>query len=211
MGTTNYSSIYTRFEQIASHYGLSFRALGKRLNLSSAQVFYDMKSGKTQGVSRKILESVRENLPEINPSWLVTGDGEMLNSSKKKIPLYDDVTIGGVNEQAAIVDDASRPTEWIDAGDWFPSATSAIHHYGDSMVEYPSGCVLLLKRVNDPNLLLNGENYVIETEIPSRPTPRTWRRIRMVGRSIPPSGYRRNPSGIWTSSWDASSRSTAHR
>ena len=164
MGTTNYSSIYTRFEQIASHYGLSFRALGKRLNLSSAQVFYDMKSGKIQGVSRKILESVKENLPEINSSWLVTGDGEMLNSSKKKIPLYDDVTIGGVNEQAALVDDASRPTEWIDAGDWFPSATSAIHHYGDSMVEYPSGCVLVLKRVQDPNLLLNGENYVIETD-----------------------------------------------
>ena len=86
----------------------------------------------------------------------------MLN--KKRIPLYDDATIGGVNEQAAIVDDSARPTEWIDAGDWFPTATAAIHHYGDSMVEYPSGCILALKRVNDPTLLISGENYVIETD-----------------------------------------------
>ena len=84
---------------------------------------------------------------------------------KKKIPLYDDVaTIGGNNDQVANVDDSARPTEWIDAGDWFPTATSAIHHYGDSMTEYPSGCILALKRVNDSRFLLNGENYVIETD-----------------------------------------------
>ncbi len=86
------------------------------------------------------------------------------DGKKKKIPLYDDPTIGGVNELAANVDDFARPTEWIDAGDWFPTATSAIHHYGESMTEYPSGCILALKRVNDPTLLINGENYVIETD-----------------------------------------------
>lgn len=31
------------------------------------------------------------------------------------------------------------------------------------MVEYPSGCILALKRVNDPRLIINGRNYVIET------------------------------------------------
>ena len=84
---------------------------------------------------------------------------------KKKIPLYDDApTIGGMNEQVANVDDSARPAEWIDAGDWFPCATSAIYHYGDSMVEYPSGSILVLRRVQDPRLLINGENYVIETD-----------------------------------------------
>ena len=86
-------------------------------------------------------------------------------TTKNKIPLYDDApTIGGTNDQVANVDDSARPTEWIDAGDWFPTATSAIHHYGDSMTEYPSGCILALKRVNDSRFLLNGENYVIETD-----------------------------------------------
>ena len=84
-------------------------------------------------------------------------------SGKKKIPLYDDITtIGGYNETVANVE-SNGVSEWVDAGDWFPDATAAIHHYGDSMVEYPSGCILVLKRVNDPRLLINGENYVIET------------------------------------------------
>ena len=92
-------------------------------------------------------------------------DVSMFEKERKRIPLYDDdVTIGGVNGSMANVDDAARPTEWIDAGDWFPNATSAIHHYGDSMTEYPSGCILALKRVNNWSLLINGENYVIETD-----------------------------------------------
>ena len=161
MGTTD---IYSRFEGIARHYGLTIRGLSAKLQMKTPQNFYDMKSGKVQGISRKILDSVQANLPEVNTSWLLTGEGEML-SKGKRIPLYDDdVTIGGTSEQAANVDGYSQPSEWIDAGDWFPSATSAMYHYGDSMVEYPSGCILALKRVNDPSLLINGENYVIETD-----------------------------------------------
>ena len=160
------TSIYNRLESVAEHYRWSIRQFAMELGLKSPQVFYDIKSGKTQGLSRKLLEAIQEKLPDINSVWLLTGEGEMLKTSdKKRIPLYDDdVTIGGTNELAANVDDSARPTEWIDAGDWFPTATSAIHHYGESMVEYPSGCILALKRVNDPTLLINGENYVIETD-----------------------------------------------
>ncbi|MBR4755321.1 MAG: hypothetical protein IK076_00090 [Bacteroidales bacterium] len=109
-----------------------------------------------------MVEKIENFYKDLNPDWLRYGEGEML--LKKRIPLYnDDATIGGTNEMTANMD-AARPTEWIDAGDWFPTATSAMHHYGDSMVEYPSGCILALKRVNDSRLLINGENYVIETE-----------------------------------------------
>lgn len=104
----------------------------------------------------------------LSPSWLLTGQGPMLmipQPEKNKIPLYDDVeTIGGYNNTVANVDTQHQVSEWVDAGDWFPDATAAIHHYGDSMVEYPSGCILVLKRVNDPRLLINGEHYVIETD-----------------------------------------------
>lgn len=124
--------------------------------------------------------------PEIDLSWLLTGRGSMLKTEsaspmgeqvvvkeeekrselplkKSRIPFYDDVsTIGGLNDRIANVDPAA-PAEWIDAGDWFPEATAAIRHYGDSMVEYPSGSILALKRVNDARLIMNGRNYVIET------------------------------------------------
>lgn len=104
--------------------------------------------------------------PELNMGWVLSGEGEMINSptQKKRIPLYDAETVGGHNEMVADPDrPVSHVAEWIDAGDWFPGATSAIRHYGDSMVEYPSGCILALKRVEDDRLLINGQNYVIET------------------------------------------------
>ena len=113
--------------------------------------------------------------------WLETGEEPMLRSlftneiekkeikeqmqlSKKRIPFYDDVaTVGGTNYLIANDDSQCTPAEWIDAGDWFPEATAAIRHYGDSMVEYPSGSILALKRVEDHRLIIWGRNYSIET------------------------------------------------
>ena len=119
----------------------------------------------TTNLGLKAVERILKIYNDINREWLLTGEGEMIRGAKRRIPLYDnDVTIGGVDAMTANVGDSARPTEWIDAGDWFPNATSAMHHYGDSMTEYPSGCILALKRVNDPTLLINGENYVIETD-----------------------------------------------
>jgi hypothetical protein len=84
---------------------------------------------------------------------------------RKLIPVYDAaVTIGGVNERAASIESVTRPSEWIDGGDWFVEATSAIHHYGDSMIEYPSGCILALKRITDAQMIIWGKNYVVETD-----------------------------------------------
>jgi hypothetical protein len=61
------------------------------------------------------------------------------------------------------MDGASQPVEYIDAGDWFRGATAAIRHYGDSMVEYPPGCIIALKEVAERQLMIWGEDYVIET------------------------------------------------
>lgn len=137
--------------------------LTAKLDLSKGYVS-QIVTGKREP-SEQIVRRFANLYPEINSSWLLSGEGEMLRIPPKgQIPLYDDATIGGVNEMVANVGDQARPAEWVNAGDWFPNATSAMHHYGDSMIEYPSGCILALKRVNDPRLLINGENYVIETD-----------------------------------------------
>ena len=151
-----------RIEILMRHLGMNARKLAMSVGVSP-QTIYDIQKGK-HGISKDLAEKISAKYLNVSRLWLLTGEGEML-SKGKKIPLYDDdVTIGGVNGSVANVDDAASPTEWIDAGDWFPNATSAIHHYGDSMTEYPSGCILALKRVNNPSLLINGENYVIETD-----------------------------------------------
>lgn len=98
----------------------------------------------------------------ISAEWLLSGKGGMV---KGGVPFHRDIaSIGGYNDTVADVSRSSgEGVAAIDVGRMFPGATAAISHYGDSMVEYPSGCVLILKRVSDPNLIVNGKNYVIET------------------------------------------------
>ena len=150
-----------RFDEYMAHANLNDNKVTQQLGLSVGTIGKSRKEGRD--LSDRVIEQILNFYTDLNKVWLLTGEGNMIGA-KRKIPLYDDPTIGGVNELAANVDDSARPTEWIDAGDWFPTATSAIHHYGESMIEYPSGCILALKRVNDPTLLINGENYVIETD-----------------------------------------------
>ena len=90
---------------------------------------------------------------------------DIIRSGDNLIPFYDDImSMGGVKEKLSLIQGSGEHvSEWIDSGDLFPEATAAIRHYGDSMVEYPSGSVLALKRVNDRRLIINGRNYVITT------------------------------------------------
>jgi len=160
--------------------------------LGIGQTKFEEKVGLSRGfvnnigenITSKSLKKITEIYPELNINWLKTGVGSMLNSDtqeeesevkfydtenvpagKRLIPLYNDVgTIGGVNNKVANLDTHSTsPSEWIDPGDWFRGATAAIRHYGDSMKEYPSGCILVLKEVLDRRLIIPGKDYVIET------------------------------------------------
>ena len=73
--------------------------------------------------------------------------------SKRRIPMQD-------NSPNA----DNKENEWIDTGELFPNATSVIHHYGDSMEEYPCGSIVILKRMVDLNIIVWGRNYYVETK-----------------------------------------------
>ena len=156
---------------------ISTSAFCESISVSNAYV-----SSMRVSIQPDKLQSIALNYPELNIDWLLTGDGNMINpkkhkekqhvsehtpiysNEKKLIPMYDDVlTKGGIESGVYNTQISTKPNEWIDAGDWFRDATAAIRHYGDSMVEYPSGSILALKRVVDNRLLVWGRNYVIET------------------------------------------------
>lgn len=126
--------------------------------------------------SQKKLDIISNSFPMLSMPWLLTGEGEMLKSSspnkieekeKNLIPFYSNViSVGGINERLANVDDTqieSVDAQMIDTGDWFRSATSAIVQYGDSMVEYPHGSILAVRRLTDMRNITTGKSYVIET------------------------------------------------
>lgn len=175
------NDIVSRIKELMSYYSINSLTLSKELGYKSSEKISRLFRDGGAKPSYDIIYDI-SNKFEINTDWLITGRGSMLKSEgsapmgskeaqkedilpakKNLIPFYEDVsTIGGLNDCLANTE-SNAPTEWIDAGDWFPEATAAIRHYGDSMIEYPSGSILALKRVCNPQLIMNGRNYVIET------------------------------------------------
>ncbi|MDR0681818.1 MAG: hypothetical protein LBG15_08235 [Dysgonamonadaceae bacterium] len=158
-----------RIKKFIDYKGISVRLFEQNTGMSNGSFASQLKNNKTIGVDK--LENILHIYKELNTEWLLTGAGPMLKfdiqkqEQRKLIPVYNDVsTIGGVNEKIANMEGVTQPSEWIDGGDWFSEATSAIHHYGDSMIEYPSGCILALKRITNIQMIIWGKNYVIETD-----------------------------------------------
>jgi hypothetical protein len=155
--------------EIFQAFDLNANKLSQVLKMNRAQGIYDvMNPNKLNvGISKELSEKICAAFPAVNKAYLLTGIGSLFESeptNKKLIPFYDDVSsIGGNNEMVASTDGQSLPTDYIDAGDWFKDATAAIRHYGESMIEYPTGCVLALKEVQDRELIIPGRDYTIET------------------------------------------------
>lgn len=161
--------IIDRFDKYMSFSKLNDNKVTNQLGFSIGLLGKSRKEGRD--LSKSAAEEILNFYTDIERVWLLTGEGPMLKvradleneRESKLIPFYDDIsTIGGMNslaESKAVY----GPSEYINTGDWFRDATAALRHYGDSMIEYPSGCILALKEVKDKTLLIWGEDYVIET------------------------------------------------
>ena len=137
--------------------------------------------------------NILDYFSDVNPEWLLTGKGEMLrnpnaqktlvpasnasiehfdlqhkykNSSqinKKLIPFYD-INAEAGTIQVSNMDSVAEPDEWIDAGDWFLDADSAMRVHGDSMFPvYKSGSIVVMREVFDKQLIIYGQDYMIQT------------------------------------------------
>lgn len=182
------NDISTRFIQAYNHPLSSDHVSDKKDFASKIGISASMVTEISKGRSSVGVTTIQNIVScfHISSYWLLTGKGTMLFEPKpagqavnpdikfyapehrqpdrKLIPFYEDIaTVGGINSISADVESTPGVSEWIDAGDWFRDATAAIRHYGDSMAEYPSGCILALKKVEDIRLLLWGKNYCIET------------------------------------------------
>lgn len=110
----------------------------------------------------------------VNPAWLLDGEGEMFKSETftdklrndklaqtNKIPFYDAQAAAG--NEGADTSPVTTPSGSIDVGDLLRDSEAAIRIYGNSMIpNYPPGCVVGLIRQTSSDIE-PGEVYVIET------------------------------------------------
>lgn len=112
---------------------------------------------------------------QIDKSWLLTGEGEMLknNSDKnnttsseqiltgKLIPLYDADAAAGTEYGMSM--EPARKTGLIEIGNVLKDSEQAIKVYGNSMTpNYPAGCVIGTKLHTD-SFIEPGRVYIVET------------------------------------------------
>jgi phage repressor protein C with HTH and peptisase S24 domain len=169
-----------RVGQYIDKKGLSYYAFENSLNASRGSISKAVKEGKSIGSNT--LEKILSAYPDLNATWLLTGDGEMLNTNvagnvttyklksdtaveSQQIPLYDIEAVAGL---VPLFNDA-RNLEPIDhiSIPYLPKCDGAIYVTGDSM--YPllkSGDIVLYKKLHDiQNEIFWGEMYLLSLDV----------------------------------------------
>lgn len=77
------SKNYERIEAVLTHIRKRTNTLAKELGFSNGTVFYQIKSGRN-GISANLARKICDAYPEIDYSWLLTGNGDMLKKDELK-------------------------------------------------------------------------------------------------------------------------------
>ena len=64
--------------KLLDYSNLNVKQFSEKLGMKRGQAIYDIMSGKTRRISEKLANQIISEFPEINRSWLLTGEGEML-------------------------------------------------------------------------------------------------------------------------------------
>lgn len=158
--------------KLLEHTGLTPSTFAKKLGEKRPQRIYDIQNGKTKKLSREIADKISSAFPEINRTWLLTGEGDMLNTeSTSALTLTNDkVTLvpllpisaqgGTLNDFVLAVNERSCEKIISPIG----KVDFAITVSGDSMApEFPSGSQVLIKKINERAFIDWGRTYVLDT------------------------------------------------
>ncbi len=154
---------WQRLEQVIKWSGLSTNKFALTIGLKRSENLYQIKRGSF-GVSKELSSLITAKYPQINRSWLLTGDGEMMVGvsaagidPNSVIPFYSiDVA------QVMQLDKESKTPQYnisipIDAD-------FAIQCSGNSMIpDIPNGATIVLKGI-ELDRILPGLPYLVVTQ-----------------------------------------------
>jgi len=177
--------ILSRLKQYIDSKDITVYAFEKSIGMSNASFGKPLKSGGSIGTDK--LENILKEYPDINPSWLLTGNGSMIlepefanlsdfeqvykrqpksnvEIESQQIPLYDIECYAGL--VPLFYNGKQKPVDYINIPR-MPKCDGAIYVTGDSM--YPllkSGDIVLYKTIKDfLNDIFWGEMYLISVEV----------------------------------------------
>lgn len=152
-----------RLEKIMNDKGLNAKKFSEAIGLNRPQAIYDIMNGKTANISNTMAVKIVSVFPDINKTWLLTGDGESTErpiiGTEKGKPYYNVPFKMGYD--LPYNDNISNPDYLVDFAP-FNNCDFWCNAAGYSM--YPtiaSGDLVAFKVINDFSYLINNEIYGI--------------------------------------------------
>ena len=170
---TEKQTISERLEILIRELGLNPNSFSKALgypnnNVTIGRIIND----KEKAPSYETLQKILSSFPQINPSWLLTGETPMFRDGIKEesqTPSKDIVLIPllPISAQGGSLNDFFVSVKRIDCEHILSPIKGAefgINVAGDSMApEYPNGCQVLIKKINEKAFIEWGKVYVLDT------------------------------------------------
>jgi len=129
----------------------------------------DSRSGKYPNPSGHILTCIQIAFPDVNPNWLLNGEGKMLkkDSNDNNNINYHEVPMLPISAKAGRLSDFIVSVKETDCEKIIvpiKNVDMAMNISGDSMApEYPNGCRILLKKIKETDFIEWGRDYVLDT------------------------------------------------
>ena len=166
-----YSTVKERIKAFIQYKGLSVRAFERSCALSNGYI-----NSIEQTIMPNKLSIIGQQYPELNQSWLLTGEGEMLNGNKPAaitqgeggIPFYEHAIACGSPDDFNACIEANKADGHI----MLPRLTGdfALVARGESMIDaqHPDrsiapGSIVVLRKMDDGAFLRWGEIYALAT------------------------------------------------
>jgi transcriptional regulator with XRE-family HTH domain len=77
------SEIFIRIDKLRQKFNLTQTAFAEKTNISRV-TYTDFKTGKV-GLSGELIVGISKAFPEVNINWIITGEGEMIESKINKV------------------------------------------------------------------------------------------------------------------------------
>ena len=137
---------------------LNGKSFSEKIGLIRPQAIYDIQSGKTQNISVSMANKIISAFPEINKSWLLTGDGEMLIKPEDKIAEKSGIPFYDINVTASIAEsfnDIPEMSQYLISYPPLNDCCAAFPVYGESMEpDFFAGEVVLVKEITNVDSML---------------------------------------------------------
>lgn len=154
--------VKSRLIEFIDHKGMSRRSFSLGIGASSSFV-----NSISKGIGPEYIERIKEKFPELNISWLMTGDGQMLNGSAPAVKQEVGVPYYDVDVTASITESFNDVREEVQYYINYPplnDCDAAFPVFGESMIpDFFPGEVVMVREIRNVSSMLWGEPYLIIT------------------------------------------------